>query len=81
MLFSWDILLVSLFVFGKANALRHRDVDSGAAEPFFFKGHDLSSLKYLEDTGTSYKDTARGNQTRLAEDILGDGGMNSVRLR
>jgi arabinogalactan endo-1,4-beta-galactosidase len=50
-------------------------------QPFFYKGHDLSSLKMLEEGGYVYKDTARNNQTRAAEDILGDGGMNSVRLR
>jgi arabinogalactan endo-1,4-beta-galactosidase len=35
----------------------------------------------LEDGGCIYKDTTRGNETRQAEAILGDGGMNSVRLR
>jgi arabinogalactan endo-1,4-beta-galactosidase len=35
----------------------------------------------LEDVGSIYKDTSKGNQTRPAEDILGDGGMNTVRLR
>lgn len=52
-------------------------------KPYFYKGHDLSSLKILEDgpPGAVYKDTARGNITRPAEDILGDGGMNTVRLR
>jgi arabinogalactan endo-1,4-beta-galactosidase len=35
----------------------------------------------LEEGDCIYKDTARNNQTRPAEDILGDGGMNSVRLR
>ncbi|KAF2137601.1 glycoside hydrolase family 53 protein [Aplosporella prunicola CBS 121167] len=49
--------------------------------PFFYKGHDLSSLRILEDSGTIYKDTARNNATRPVEDILGDGGMNTVRLR
>ncbi|KAF2215715.1 glycoside hydrolase family 53 protein [Cercospora zeae-maydis SCOH1-5] len=49
--------------------------------PYFYKGHDLSSLKILEDGGVIYKDTARDNATRPAEDILGDGGMNTVRLR
>ncbi|PPJ58161.1 hypothetical protein CBER1_02627 [Cercospora berteroae] len=49
--------------------------------PYFYKGHDLSSLKILEEGGAVYKDTARGNATRPAEDILGDGGMNTVRLR
>ncbi|EME83168.1 glycoside hydrolase family 53 protein [Pseudocercospora fijiensis CIRAD86] len=48
---------------------------------FFYAGHDLSSLKILEDGGATYKDTAKGNATRQAEDILGDGGMNTVRLR
>jgi arabinogalactan endo-1,4-beta-galactosidase len=47
----------------------------------FFKGHDLSSLKMLEDGGCIYKDTTRRNETRRAEAILGDGGMNTVRLR
>jgi arabinogalactan endo-1,4-beta-galactosidase len=50
-------------------------------KPFFFKGHDLSSLKTLEDGGCIYKDAMRHNKTRHAEDILGDGGMNTVRLR
>lgn len=35
----------------------------------------------LEEGDCIYKDTARNNQTRPAKDILGDGGMNSVRLR
>lgn len=48
---------------------------------FFYKGHDLRSLKLLEEGCTIFKDTARYNQTRPAEDILGDGGMNTVRLR
>lgn len=52
-----------------------------AWSPFFYKGFDLSSLKIEEDGGAVYKDTARGNVTRPVEDILGDGGMNVVRLR
>jgi arabinogalactan endo-1,4-beta-galactosidase len=48
---------------------------------YFYKGHDLSSLKTLEDTGGIFKDTTQNNRTRPAEDILGDGGMNTVRLR
>jgi arabinogalactan endo-1,4-beta-galactosidase len=48
---------------------------------FFYKGHDLSSLKACEDSGTTYKDVSKANQTRPAEDILGAGGMNTVRLR
>lgn len=50
-------------------------------EPFFYKGHDLSSLKMLEDGGCIYKNTARQNQTMPADDILALGGMNTVRLR
>ncbi|KUJ20330.1 glycosyl hydrolase 53 [Mollisia scopiformis] len=48
---------------------------------FFYRGHDLSSLLTLEEGGATYKDTERNNETRPAEAILGDGGMNSVRLR
>jgi len=54
---------------------------SGQDGTFFYKGHDLSSLKTLEEGGCIYKDTTRKNQTRPAEAILGDGGMNGVRLR
>lgn len=50
-------------------------------EAFFYKGFDLSSLKILEDGGAVYKDAQHGNVTRPVEDILGDGGMNVVRLR
>ncbi|KAK9771356.1 putative Family 53 glycosyl hydrolase [Seiridium cardinale] len=54
----------------------------GSHHAQFYKGHDLSSLKLLEDSGTFfYADTARSNETRPADDILGDGGMNGVRLR
>ncbi|RFU35971.1 hypothetical protein B7463_g309, partial [Scytalidium lignicola] len=35
----------------------------------------------MQDAGFIYKDTERNNVTRPAEDILGDGGMNTVRLR
>lgn len=35
----------------------------------------------MQDAGFLYKDTTRHNETRSAEDILGDGGMNTVRLR
>ncbi|KAF2152806.1 glycoside hydrolase family 53 protein [Myriangium duriaei CBS 260.36] len=48
---------------------------------FWYKGHDLSSLVLSEKANTTYCDTAKRNQTRPAEDILGDGGMNTVRLR
>lgn len=65
------------FIWDQANHVRDEDCDTG----YFFKGHDLSSLKLLEDGGSIYKDTSRHNETRPAEDILGGGGMNSVRLR
>lgn len=55
--------------------------EHGHVRAFFYQGHDLSSLKTLEDTGSIFKDTARHNQTRTADAILADGGMNSVRLR
>ncbi|CAD6447150.1 56b48e63-0526-4c78-8036-7a28772257f0 [Sclerotinia trifoliorum] len=48
---------------------------------YFYKGHDLSSLLMLEGGGSIFKDTTKHNATRPAEAILGDGGMNSVRLR
>ncbi|KAM3071405.1 hypothetical protein ACMFMG_009000 [Clarireedia jacksonii] len=51
------------------------------SQSFFYKGHDLSSLKMLEEGGSIYKDTSKHNATRPAEAILGDGGMNTVRLR
>jgi arabinogalactan endo-1,4-beta-galactosidase len=35
----------------------------------------------LVDGGYIYKDATRNNETRRAEAILGDGGMNTVRLR
>jgi arabinogalactan endo-1,4-beta-galactosidase len=35
----------------------------------------------LEEGGSIYKDTSKHNATRPAEAILGDGGMNTVRLR
>ena len=53
----------------------------GGNEPTFYKGHDLSSVQLLNEYGYIYKDMARGNETRPVEDILGDGGMNGVRLR
>ncbi|KAK2061958.1 family 53 glycosyl hydrolase [Colletotrichum caudatum] len=53
----------------------------GDGTPFFYKGHDLSSLKLLEDSQNFFVDTARGNEERPADDILADGGMNAVRLR
>lgn len=46
-----------------------------------YLGHDLSSLRILELGGAIYHDSARDNETRPAEDILGDGGANTIRLR
>ncbi|KAK4569403.1 hypothetical protein LTR86_003166 [Recurvomyces mirabilis] len=54
---------------------------NGNNQAYFYKGFDLSSLKIEEDGGAVFKDTSRGNATRPVEDILGDGGMNTVRLR
>ncbi|KAK7726821.1 hypothetical protein SLS63_007439 [Diaporthe eres] len=54
---------------------------SPSPHDFFYKGHDLSSLGTMEASDSSYVDTARGNLTRPADDILADGGMNGVRLR
>ncbi|KAF2102478.1 glycosyl hydrolase 53 [Rhizodiscina lignyota] len=48
---------------------------------YFYKGHDLSSLPILVEGGAIYKDGQHGNITKCAEDILGAGGMNTVRLR
>ncbi|TQN73986.1 Arabinogalactan endo-beta-1,4-galactanase [Colletotrichum shisoi] len=56
-------------------------INQGDEKPFFYKGHDLSSLKMLEESQHVFVDTARGNQERPADDILADGGMNGVRLR
>ncbi|PSS20070.1 glycoside hydrolase family 53 protein [Amorphotheca resinae ATCC 22711] len=74
-LWSFILLVVALV------AATPQSAGQDMLQPFFYKGHDLSSLKMLEEGGYVYKDTARNNQTRAAEDILGDGGMNSVRLR
>lgn len=46
-----------------------------------FQGYDLSSLKIMEDGGVIYKDSQCGNVTKPVEDILGERGMNTVRLR
>ncbi|KAH7403494.1 family 53 glycosyl hydrolase [Cadophora sp. MPI-SDFR-AT-0126] len=70
------LLALALPVVSAASVL-----SKSSTRPFFYKGHDLSSLKTLEDDGSIFKDTVRHNVTRPAEDILGDGGMNTVRLR
>lgn len=58
-----------------------RDKSHSNSGTTFYKGHDISSLLSEEEHGITYKDTARGNVTRPLEHILGDGGMNSARLR
>lgn len=75
-------LLISCFfaLFALRSVLGHPPAYK-PEQPFFYKGFDLSSLKIEEDGGAIYKDTARNNETRPVEDILGDGGMNVVRLR
>ncbi len=45
----------------------------------FYKGHDLSSCKLLEDNGYTFY-TSSSVESSI-EEILGDGGMNTVRLR
>jgi arabinogalactan endo-1,4-beta-galactosidase len=76
--FSKFLLLLHLLLqFGAAIPPRLNKTEN----PLLYKGHDLSSLKILEDGGAIYHDTAKYNATRAAEDILGDGGMNTVRLR
>lgn len=70
---------ISLLPFA-ASALAVIDVSDIKAN-YFFKGQDLSSLRLFELQGVDFKDTAMGNETRDAEDIFGDGGMNTVRLR
>ncbi|KAI9740327.1 MAG: hypothetical protein M1834_004906 [Cirrosporium novae-zelandiae] len=45
-----------------------------------YTGHDLSSLKLMEDGQGANFYTEDGTSSS-AEDILGDGGMNAVRLR
>ncbi|TVY57788.1 putative arabinogalactan endo-beta-1,4-galactanase A [Lachnellula cervina] len=74
-------LLTLFFLLPLATAIPNLARNQYSSHTFFFQGHDLSSLKTLEDVGTVYKDASRHNQTRPADDILGDGGMNTVRLR
>jgi len=79
----WHIILLLalpfLIVAAPGAAPSSNEVD--ARSSFFYKGHDLSSLKTLEESGNIFRDTAKHNQTRTADAILGDGGMNTVRLR
>lgn len=73
------LTVIAAFLGLSAAAPGHGNPDNNS--PFFYKGFDLSSLKILEDGGAVFKDTARHNATRPVEDILGDAGMNVVRLR
>ncbi|KAH8594324.1 family 53 glycosyl hydrolase [Bisporella sp. PMI_857] len=77
-MYLWGAVCLALNV---AVAASSRSSITGKPSSFFYKGHDLSSLKLLEDGGSIFKDTARYNETRSAEAILADGGMNTVRLR
>lgn len=76
-----SIASTALVCLSTAVASPSKPVQTQAVDPFFYKGFDLSSLHILELGNVTYKDTAKGNATRPAEDILGDGGMNTVRLR
>jgi len=78
------LVQLSALVFARPAADAQANANANATaggSPFFFKGYDLSSLRMLEEGGAVYHDSARHNVTRPAEDILGDGGMNTVRLR
>ena len=77
------LVQLSALVFARpaADAGGNATANATAGGSFFFKGYDLSSLQMLEEGGAVYHDSARHNVTRPAEDILGDGGMNTVRLR
>lgn len=76
-----SIASAALVCLSTATASPHKQPAQNQVDPFFYKGFDLSSLHILELGNVTYKDTARRNATRPAEDILGDGGMNTVRLR
>lgn len=76
-----SVASAALLCLSAANASPHKPIQTQTVDPFFYKGFDLSSLHILELGNVTYKDTARRNATRPAEDILGDGGMNTVRLR
>lgn len=76
-----SIASAALVCLSAATASPHKQPAQNQVDPFFYKGFDLSSLHILELGNVTYKDTARRNATRPAEDILGDGGMNTVRLR
>lgn len=77
----FSIASTALVCLSTAVASPAKPAQNQAVDPFFYKGFDLSSLHILELGNVTYKDTAKGNATRPAEDILGDGGMNTVRLR
>jgi arabinogalactan endo-1,4-beta-galactosidase len=76
----FSIACAALVCLSAVTASPHKPTQS-PVDSFFYKGFDLSSLHILELGNVTYKDTARHNVTRPAEDILGDGGMNTVRLR
>lgn len=76
-----SVASAALLCLSATTASPHKTIQTSSIDPFFYKGFDLSSLHILELGNVTYKDTARHNATRPAEDILGDGGMNTVRLR
>lgn len=62
--------------------VRAANAQDTPSESFFYKSHDLSSLRVLENGGGAvFYDTALGNVSRPIEDILRDGGMNTIKLR
>lgn len=79
--FTNPLTLTALLLPLLSSALPNTNTNKHASKPFFYNGFDLSSLAIQEAGGYVYKDTARGNSTRPVEDILGDAGMNTVRLR
>ena len=72
-LYQISFLSIAVLLFGSTPSLSTR------SDTTFYAGHDLSSLGILESSGAIYHDLS--NTTAAAEDILGAGGMNTVRLR
>ena len=80
-MFTFALLLGSLSLLRVCSAVSIRSGPSSLSQSTFYQGHDLSSLLILEEGGAIYIDSQRNNETRPAEDILIDGGMNTARLR
>lgn len=75
------LLATGISLLHRSLAAPNKATFSYSNSSIFYQGYDLSSLLILEEGGAIYKDTQRGNETRPAEDILIDGGMNTARLR